>query len=98
MIDLEAKLVFDFFFNVIGVGDAEVVIDESLFGKEVFVVDDEFLGAFVNAAYLIPVHPWGGLEGGGKGEVGGAPDAIGDVARGDGEVGEGDLRLFTEAK
>lgn len=60
---------------------------------------DELHGAFVDAANLVPVDGRVGDQGGGKGEVGGAPDAVGsNVAGSDGQIGEGDVGLFTEAE
>ena len=42
VVDLSAEFVFDFCLKVIGVGDTEVVIDESLFIEEMGVEVDEF--------------------------------------------------------
>ena len=55
------------------------------------MVDEDFLGTFIDATDLVPVHPWRRFEGGGKGEVSGAPDAVGDIARSEVDIAKGDI-------
>ena len=85
------QLGFDFLFQMVGVRDAEVVVDEALAVEERMMIAEKFDRALIGAADLIPVDAWGGLQSGGKGKVCGAPNSIGDVTRGDGEIGESDV-------
>lgn len=64
VIDLVAEFVFDFLFEVVGIGDREVVINEALTFEKLAVVFEEFDDTFVGAADLVPVDARGWFEGG----------------------------------
>jgi hypothetical protein len=62
------------------------------------MVFDQFDHTLIDATDLIPVHAGCWFQCRRKREIGGPPDSITDVTRGDGEVGKGDVGLLAEVE
>ena len=80
VVDLAVKLMLEFLFQLLRIRDAEIVVDESLFIEEVSMLLEQLDDTFVNTADLVPMNGGYDFECGRKWKIGGAPDAVGDIA------------------
>ena len=97
VVDLAAHFILDVMLGVVGVGDAEGVAGDPASLEELAVVLEDLVEAIAFTGDVVPIDFGVAFEGGGEGEVGGAPDLAAAVFGGDPDEGEGDVFLFTEA-
>ena len=97
MINLLAHFRFDVGFGLLGIGDAELIVDHPFAIEVLPVVFEDVVEAIFPTGQVVPFHARRTPQSGGEREIGGAPDMAFFIPRGNRYESEGDINLFAEA-